>query len=1156
MSYTQMSKEELNKENLINDVDFIYDAKQFLYDREDYQSDDNEDIYDRYLEHFRYQNVNEVSAVRDMYLAQEYEQKGDDEGLERMGRLMSTFENQDTEFTSETVTDYLGGVFTAPSTYASMFSFGAGKAGALAAQQGIKFGIKEIIKKGAKASGGKMSKKQLQAGTEKLGRIETAKNAFLGGGYKTAIGGATVDALGGAGTTLAQEETRVVTNQKDDIDYGTVALSGAVSALPGGVLGAASGSRKAFVENVAGQYTAKEIGKRTNRINHIYKTISSKKFAKGTDLKSKVAQASVGVLKKSLDETLGSFNMNVGKKLKLDNAPEKGTLLSLDEKILRNIGSAAGEIVDRIKPMAKKDKLGKIVIKNNDIVRVDKGSKADLEERITSRISRGISEGDIDTDVFLGILKGHNLSATEFGALYAAEMSQAGRTLQTGSTISKAYSKELFNDLTELDKALVTLGETTEAARNKVMERVDKGLVLNKAGDFFRDLNKTRIGMMTIQAATTIRNTTNGYMRNYVYALDNLGAGTYNVVSGTYKKAKSGTDVELRKEAEFAVREGIAQLQTGVKSAYLKDMVFGLKGIDTAILTKVFKDPKLGNSDIAKQLFRELGDIGVGVGQDSGNMLKTARFFNSFNTLSDNVFKTAIFSREIDKLIKTDAGGLFAKMNRKVDGSLKPREERIEGLSDLVSQNKFRLMDDKALAGAMEKALDFTYQTGKFRGKKGIFNNMAADFIDLSSTQLGSAFVPFPRYLVNQFRFVYEHTPILGAIDLGGILNKTNSAERFGKQMTGLMTFGAFYGMRANFGDENTGAYEYKNPYGHGTFDARASLGPFMAHAFVADVVYQLGRPNGEIEKLTGKRLHDNDKVTGNIKTREFIESLSGGLSRAGTGLQFVDGIVNFFSEDSALESNKGTEAATKFIANYFSTYTVGAGMIKDAVQMVDPDTRLLADNTDVEFFPYFLKQATRSFPIEAHSDGEGFLENYIGQRPAQTTPYKSTGIRNTIPMFRQITGLTPVEKKSTAQKELDRFRLDYFEVAPIKVQGNEINREARQMVAQGIEHHLTKVINSYRYRESANDYEREKILRHELNAVRTEALSEAMAEKDYDTVEDVIRKEKARFFKLSASDQKIILAGFKNQFPEVEIEDDDYGMMLQFGVDYGVIRY
>ena len=579
-----MSKEELNKDNLIKDVDFIYDAKQFLYDREDYQSDDNEDIYDRYLEHFRYQNVNEVSAVRDMYLAQDYEKKGDDEGLARMGRLMSTFENQDTEFTSETMTDYLGGVFTAPSTYASMFSFGAGKAGALAAQQGIKFGIKEIIKNGAKATGSKLSKKQLQKGTEKLGRVETAKNAFIGGGYKTAIGAGTVDALGGAGTIAAQEETRVVTNQKDEVDLGAVALGGAISGLPGGVLGAASGSRKAFVENVAGQFTAKEVKKRSNAISHVYKTVSSNKFGKGKDLKSRVAQASVGVLKKSLDETLGSFNMNVGKKLKLDNASEKGTLLSLDEKILRNIGSAASEIVDVIPPRVK-------FVDGKD-VKIVKGSKEDLEERITSRIARGISSGMVSTDGFMGILKSHNLSATEFGALYAAEMSQAGRTLQTASVISKAQSKKLFEELTDLDKALVTLGETTEAARNVVMQRADKGLVLNKAGDFFRALNKTRIGMMTIQAATTVRNTTNGYMRNYIYALDNLGAGAFNYVKGSYQLTKNSTDAELRKAAEFAVKEGKAQLRAGGQSIMLKDMVFGLQGIDTAILTKVFKDPK------------------------------------------------------------------------------------------------------------------------------------------------------------------------------------------------------------------------------------------------------------------------------------------------------------------------------------------------------------------------------------------------------------------------------------------------------------------------------------------------------------------------------------------------------------------------------------
>jgi len=1129
MSYTQFSKEELNRENLINDVDFIYDAKQFLYDREDYQSDNAEDIYDRYLEHFRYQNVNEVSAVRDMYLAQEYEQQGDDEGLARMGRLMSTFENQDTDFTSETVTDYLGGVFTAPSTYASMFSFGAGKAGTLAAQQGIKFGIKEIIKNGAKASGGKMTKKALQKGTEKMGKLATAKQAFIGGGYKTAIGGATVDALGGAGTVAAQEQTRVLTDEdKEEIDLGTVALGGAISGLPGGIIGGVTGSRKAFTSNIAGQFTAKEIKKRSNAISHVYKTISSKKFGKSKDFKSKVAQAYSTILKKSLDETLGSFNMNVGKRLKIDEAVEKGTLLSLDEKIVRNIGSAASEVMDMIP--------AREVMKDGKLTRVAKGSKEDLEERITSRIARGISSGIISTDSFLGVLKAHNLSATEFGALYAAEMSQAGRTLQTAGVLSRKERQKLFEELTELDKALVTLGETTEAARNVVTQRADRGLVLNKAGDFFRALNKTRIGMMTIQAATTVRNTTNGYMRNYVYALDNLGAGAFNYVKGSYRLAVGSSDKELMKGAEFAVKEGIAQLRAGGQSLILKDMVFGLQGIDTAILTKVFKDPKLGNSDVAKQLFRELGDIGTSVGADSGNMLKTARFLNKFNTLSDNVFKSAIFSREIDKLIKTDAADVFKKKG-------------INGLSDLVSSGNFRMMDDKALAGAMEKALDFTYQTGKFRGKAGVFNSAADTFIQASSSQLGSAFVPFPRYIVNQFRFVYEHAPIIGMLDIGGVLNKSATAERFGKQVTGLAMLGAFFGMRDNLGDETTGAYEYKNPFGHGTFDARASLGPFMAYAFVADALYQIGRPNGELEKAFGYRLHDNDKVTGNIKTREFVEALSGGLSRAGTGLQFVDEIVKLATEETALDSNKFQQGLAKFVGNYFSTYTVGAGMIKDAVQMVDPDTRMLTDNTDVEFLPYMLKQATRSFPMEAHSDGEGFLE-----RPPQTTPYKSTGIRNTMPMFRQITGLTPMEEKNDVQQELDRFRLDYFEVAPVKVQDNIANREARQNVALAIEHHLNNFINSPEYINLANDYEKEKFLRIELNSIRSEAVAEALDEKDYDTPQDVIRKEKARFFKISENDRNIILTAFKKQFPNVEIGNDDYTMLLQFAVDYGVI--
>ena len=39
-------------------------------------------------------------------------------------------------------------------------------------------------------------------------------------------------------------------------------------------------------------------------------------------------------------------------------------------------------------------------------------------------------------------------------------------------------------------------------------------------------------------------------------------------------------------------------------------MVLGIQSEDTAVLVKMFKDPTLGNSERAKELFRELGDIG------------------------------------------------------------------------------------------------------------------------------------------------------------------------------------------------------------------------------------------------------------------------------------------------------------------------------------------------------------------------------------------------------------------------------------------------------------------------------------------------------------------------------------------------------------------
>ena len=178
LDYSQADPNQLKKENLLENDQFLEDARLFLVERDGFSAkevQDKEAVYEAFMEHFRYQNVNELTAAKDLLYAQS---EADDEGRARMGRLMNTFDRMDSDLGWDAAGDYLGGVFTAPSTYAGIFSFGAGKAGAIAANQGIKFGIRQALKSG---------------------------------GLKAGLGSVAVDATAAAGTIAAQEQTRVET---------------------------------------------------------------------------------------------------------------------------------------------------------------------------------------------------------------------------------------------------------------------------------------------------------------------------------------------------------------------------------------------------------------------------------------------------------------------------------------------------------------------------------------------------------------------------------------------------------------------------------------------------------------------------------------------------------------------------------------------------------------------------------------------------------------------------------------------------------------------------------------------------------------------------------------------------------------------------------
>ena len=107
---------ELNKDVLLKEDDFIEDASEFLMKREGYRPDQlksRESVYDAFMEHFRVQNVNEITALRDLDYVKN---RANDEQKAQLGRLMDTYDSMDSDFGFKAAQDYVGGVLSAPST--------------------------------------------------------------------------------------------------------------------------------------------------------------------------------------------------------------------------------------------------------------------------------------------------------------------------------------------------------------------------------------------------------------------------------------------------------------------------------------------------------------------------------------------------------------------------------------------------------------------------------------------------------------------------------------------------------------------------------------------------------------------------------------------------------------------------------------------------------------------------------------------------------------------------------------------------------------------------------------------------------------------------------------------------------------------------------
>ena len=1132
--YHMYHEDNLTKDKLLADPDFVSDATKFLIGRENYTADELQDkelVYDQFMEHFRFQNVNEVTAIKDLMYAQDLDQDGKD----RMGRLMQTYDRMGSDLGAKAYVDYLQGIMSAPSTYASLFSFGTAKAGSFATQQGIKFSLRKLLTQG------------------RYGK-DVLKKATLPVAIDTAAGG---------GTVLAQENTRVETNIKDEVDMKNVGLATGVSFLTSGLLtgaGSISGVKKDIQTERILRINQKKL-KQRSEIVHKVKTSKlfnannkrsdlAKQFE--TILKDSVRQEAREGGKAALEETIPEI-LETGKRLYKDRllAKGEGIPLTFDEKALQNIAAAAVEIDEVI----------------GNLKTLPKGGST---ERFTSRLAKALTSDFENTlrPKLADILTKYNINWEDVGPLFAAQLSEAGTTLGIIGKLAKGKEpslKDAYNttlkELNMLDDALEGQGLLTGAYKkklNKITKSGHHSFMRQVISDLFA---KGRVGLMTIQLATTVRNTTNGLMRNYIYALDNVGSGLVNYAKGGYKLLTTGGDEDLVKHAYATVRQANAQMLSAFDSAYIKDM--GIQSTSTVALFKVLGSKNFGFTDEMSRLLRELADIGEMTGAETG-ILKPVRALNKLNTMSDNMFKRAIFAREINKSLRANPLDIEGRSYNNV--------------TDLLRNGYGNRIRAKDVASAIETALDFTYQRGGFRGVEGGFNNFADAFIKFGSTVGGSALVPFPRFMVNSFQFMYKHAPVLGLFNWGGIRSKSTrvvgkegnppvnswdlSSEAIGEQLSGMALLYAMYEARVKFGDENTSAFEYKDPYSGGTFDARAMLGPFAPYALMADILYRIREfsvPESVLgvsvpEAVAGKKLltlHDNDKVamTRAIGVRESVEAITGSFGMAGTGLFLIDGL---FSELQGLDTNIDVSRyVAKFLGNYFNTYTVGVGTLTDLVGTIDPEYRQLKSNASVNMWEYFFRQASRSIPMDAVADVGEFAGidrdafEFVDRRDRLASPTRSEGVKRFNPILKQLTGFTPREEKTFIEKELSRLQFDYTELAPRRIKGDPIlSNDAVQAMGEYVEKEIANYIRSSEYKREESNIAKKYLLKEKINTYRTIARNMVLDPNSATTEAEVDQINRANYMKLSARDRRYRNVKYKEAFGYDRdlVEDEAWG--------------
>ena len=947
--------EDLDKETLASDDDFIADAVTFLEKRGGLSGEmSRQDVYENFMEHMRFHDVNEITTLRDL----EYAQNTDADGKAGFARLIDAYDKVDDSDTGRMLLDYAEGLATAPSTYIGLISAGTGKAAAVAGTQAAKLGVRKI----------------------------------LGDVGRSAVRAAIPEAAIGLGQGAVQEATRVTTGLQEEFTGGRTLTTGVAGGLGGAVFGGGAAA--------IGSMTGKGALSRASKANELLEAArigaakKAKVAAEKTDeVLTTASKEKVEAVRKTLNE-LDPAKVAEGRRLKKDLNPSSTLEGSLGSEVFRNI-MAAG-------------------VRVKDVLDVKPG------ERITSAMQRALKDGELQDLGISNILKEHNLNMDQFSLIYMAEVSEAGRTLNIQGQLSKALKATDPKAYAKINKLLDDLDDLSQDGVSGISRKEAEDIVGNEAVrekflQGVRDFDKTGVSFMTLQPATTMRNTIGGGFR---VGVDAATRTMDNLVQMA---------IDTNTKGYFAPKRSLFDGSFDVAKYMFNPQ-------ESRVIRTLFEE---NMPEEAKRLFRDAADLSAATDTET-KLAKLGRKVQVLNTASDNVFKQGVLAASLKRRLSDKGINLY----------------------DVIKDGSFGDISEDIYQAAIKDAYEFTYQSN-MKGND-LFSGLARGFIRTNDKYpvVISSWMPFPRFVANQLKFQYQHMPLIGMLDV--VTNPSIARERIPKQLAGAAMLTTAYAWRLKQGD---GAEWYEIHKGGDNYvDGRAIYGPMAPFMLVADIIYRA--QTDTFSKLPVS--------VGKYYSQALLQATLGSTFRTGMGIAMLDKVF----EDGITSAATNTKNFAEGIGNFIGRWTIPAGVAKDVYGQFDPESRNIPTTAtgDENFFDYMYNKATRNLPdFPLSSWSAGMIEKDYDV-PA-VSPLVSGPLRAINPLEKQLFGATTIRKNKVMQ-EMSRLGMSYRDMYR-RNKDDKIDFYTRQELSRkggihNLNETLNKVIVSQEYQNAPRSFQQD----------------------------------------------------------------------------------